>query len=343
MAPPNTLFIPEIARKHAQTAFLEVLTFFQEEIGVIDMIPDSSQGGNFFNIPRWGKLSSGFGRVDVAGTLTTTQTSKTMTNKNEIGVVVHESLLMEYFHATPLRAGETQEGFSAEIGRQIGIEAVKEIILNLYKISIASADSVADDHDHEPYVDTLTASNQVDMTATVIQAAKFLLGDQLATLKVAVCHSKQWNDLALSSISTSFNVPNVMGDVYRGGQFEMVLGTRFIVDDRMPTAAGPTTASPTKYQAIFLRPRQDHPQGLAPLVISFQQMLEIFEQHVLGLQSVKFQRQPHMAVGYGVRGKTWDTTNGGVNPTIANLATATNWDDAYADHKEHGIILLRSN
>lgn len=343
MAAPNSLFLPTISRLHAQTAYMEVMEFLSEEMGIIDIVPDSSAGGAYFHIPRWGKISGGFGRVDVTGTLTTSQTSKTFTHNDEIGVVVHDSLLMEYFSSTNPIAGQTSEQFSAEIGRNIGLQAAIRIKVKIYNMVLAASASVADDHEHDVYVDDTTSGNQVDMVATVIQAAKFLMGDHMQTLRVAVCHSKQWNDLALSSISTAFNVPNIMGDVYRDGQFREVLGTRFIIDDQIPTAAGPTTSSPTKHKAIFLRPKSDHEGGLAPIVLSFQRPLEIFDQHVLGAQAVKFQRQPEMAVGYGMRGKQWDTTNGGQNPSDATFNTSTNWDDAYDDHKEVGSVALISN
>lgn len=343
MADNVTGFIPTIAQPQAAATFLEILSVLGPEWGLIDFVPDANQGGQYLHIPKFGKLSGGFGRVDVFGTLTSSQTTKSMLFKDHIGVVRYKSLLQEYHGVTPPVSGLTSEQFSMEIGRQIGIEAAKTLIDDLYNAAIASADSVADDHDHEPYVDTGVASNQVDLIATVLQAGKFLLGDLMNDLDVGVTRSKSWNDMTLSSISSTFNVPNIMGDVYREGQFGRILGTNFIVDDRVPTAAGPTTNSPTKQQTLLFRSRFRHPEGLSPFVVSFQRPLEIFEQHVLGQQSIKFQRQPEIAYSVGVRGKAWDITNGGANPTDANFALSTNWDDAYDDHKEVGIILIRTN
>ncbi len=343
MADNVTAYLPVVAQRQAMATFLEILSVLDEFWGLIDFVPDSTQGGDFLHIPKFGKLSGGFGRVDALGTLSTTQTTKTSLFKDAVAVVRHKSLLVEYHLITAPRAGMTSEMFSMEIGRQIGIEAAKTLIDDMYNCAIACATSVVDDHHEDVYVDDSTVANQIDYIANILQDAKFLLGDLMNMIDVSVVRSKGWNDMTKSSISTTFNVPNIMGDVYREGQFGRVLGTDHIVDDRIPTAAGPTTASPTKQQTLLFRSKRKHPEGLAPFVISFQRPLEIWDQHVLGLQSVKFQRQPEMAYAIGMRGKTWDVPNGGANPTDANFNLSTNWDDAFDDHKEVGVILITHN
>ena len=281
--------------------------------------------------------------MDITGTLTDTQTAKTLTHKDEIAVVRHKSLLMEWFNASTERSNVSKEQFSAEVGRHIGIEAAKTLIVDLYNAAIASADSVATSHQHDVYVNDTDASDQVDFTPSGLATAKGLMGDLQTQMDSGVMRGAAFTDLTQASISTAFNVPNIMGDVYRNGQFREILGTRFIVDDQLPTTAGATTGSPDKFNTLLFRSRKNHPQNLAPLVVSFQRPLEIFEQHVLGQQSVKFQRQPEMAYAIGVRGKQWDIPNGGSNPSDSAFATATNWDDAFSDHKEVGVVLYNHN
>ena len=344
MAAPNLLFTPTIARPHAEAAFLEVMEFLRDDVGLIDFIPDSSNGGDFVHLPRHGKISSGFGRLDAIGAsdITTAQTAKTLTFKDEIAVVRHRGLLFEYFSTTPERAGETIESFSEEVGRQIGIEAAKDLILNLYQAADAAADAVTTSHLHTVYVNDTDSSDQVDFTASVLNTGKGLLGDLQTQLDWGVMRGKVFTDLTASSISTDFNVPNIMGDVYREGQFKELLGTRWIVDDQLPTAAGPTTGSPLKFRSLLFRSRRNHPLNLAPLVVSFQRPLIIYEQHVLGAQSVKFQRQPELSYAIGVRGMQWKESAGS-NPTDAAFTTAGNWDDAHSDHKEVGVVIVETN
>jgi len=97
MAPPNTLFIPEIANAHLNSAFFEIMDFLNQDLGVIDFVPGSERGGNFFEMPQIGQLSAGFERSDVAGTLTTDATATTTTNLNHRMVTLHRTLFHEYF------------------------------------------------------------------------------------------------------------------------------------------------------------------------------------------------------------------------------------------------------
>ncbi len=45
----------------------------------------------------------------------------------------------------------------------------------------------------------------------------------------------------------------------------------------------------------------------------------------------------------GTHGATYDSANGGANPTDAALATSTNWDSTVSSHKEVKIIKIVHN
>jgi hypothetical protein len=57
-------------------------------------------------------------------------------------------------------------------------------------------------------------------------------------------------------------------------------------------------------------------------------------QTVTGLENLVIRLQGEYAINVGLRGFTWDTTNGGINPTAAALATAGNWDQTAASIKD---------
>ena len=42
---------------------------------------------------------------------------------------------------------------------------------------------------------------------------------------------------------------------------------------------------------------------------------------------------------YAVKGAKWDISNGGSNPTAANLVLSTNWDSDGEDHREMPIVM----
>ena len=344
MAPPNTLFIPEVANAHAEAAYLEIMEFLDREMGLIDFLPVAARGGDYVQNPRFGQLSAGFERADVAGTLTTSATSTTTTNSNERMVVLHRTLYHPYSDSTSRRSGLMPEAYSREIGRQMAVKAAQQMLSDIYGAAHASAQPAALDHEHDVYVDTGVAANQVDLTPTVIEAAKFKMTDHMENLDVGVCHSKQWEDVRQDLITNDdFRVPNIVGDLIRGQLYRTVLGITFIVDDQIGTEAGPTGGSPTKFRALLLRSRNRNPLGVAPVMVSLQTPLTIWGQFTLGNQTRQNQLQAYMAYALGFRGSQWDSTNGGANPSNAALTTSTNWDESNDDDEQHGIVRVVTN
>lgn len=51
--------------------------------------------------------------------------------------------------------------------------------------------------------------------------------------------------------------------------------------------------------------------------------------------------QADYTFGVGVKGFSWDTTNGGSSPSDADLATGTNWDQAVSNIKDCAGVLIR--
>jgi len=344
MAPPNTLRIPEVANLHVNALFMEIMEFFDEKLGVINFQNPDGLGGDFEHRPRIGQISSGFERADIKGTLTTGATATTTTNTNEIMVALHRTLFHEYFPVTMDIAGLAAEQYGMELARQMAVKAAQRVLVDIYNANIGAATSLVGDHVHDVYVDTPTAGSQVDLTPTEVQSAKFLLADHQENIDIAVVNSKQWNDMRQDMITNDdFRVPNIVGDLIRGDLFRIVLGVLHMMDDQMPTAAGPTTVSPTRQQALYFRSRFKSPDGMAPVDIRWMRPLVIHQQHVLGGQSRREQLQAEVGFKLGIRGKGWDETNGGANPTDANLALSTNWDDALDDERQHGVILAITN
>lgn len=343
MAPPNTLFIPEIAQPHAMADYFEIMDFLSTA-GLIDFIPDAARGGNYVERPMVGQLSAGAERADVAGTLTTAASTTTTTNLNHRMVTLHRTLYHSYFISTPIRAGMTPEQYSAEIGRQIAIKFAQKLLSDVYGIAHASCQAAALDHEHDVYVDTTTAGSQVDYVPTTLLDGKFKMTDHMESLDWAVAHSKQFNDMRTDQITNADNVvPNIVGDLMRGTLFRNILGVNHIVDDQIGTETGPTTTSPTKYRALLLRSRAMNPAGAAPVTVSFQTPLRIDTQHVLSGQVRENELQGYAAWAIGIPGSQWDSTNGGANPTDAALITATNWDESNDDDEQHGIVRVVTN
>ena len=342
MAPPNTLFNREVANAHVEAAFLEILEFLRDGLGLIDFIPGSDLGGDFLENPRYGQLSAGFEFADVK-TPTGSAAATTTTATNERMVVLHRTLFHEFFEATTRTGSVGPDAYSAEIGRQIAIKAAIKLLADVYIVANTSAKAASLDHEEIAYNDTAVPGAQIDMTPQTLQGARFRMTDHMESLDIGVCHSKQWNDMIVDLISNDdFVVPNIVGDVIKGNLFRTVLGVTFIVDDQVPNGveSGDTESS---FRALLFRSRFRNPLNEAPIMVSFQRPLIIHEQHVLGLESRKDQLQAEMAYAIGARGSQWDSTNGGTNPSDATLATASNWDASNDDDEQHGVVTFKTN
>jgi hypothetical protein len=69
---------------------------------------------------------------------------------------------------------------------------------------------------------------------------------------------------------------------------------------------------------------------------------ELFFGQISGLESIVYRYQYEFAYNVGVKGFEWDVSNGGANPTDANLATSTNWDKVASDNKSLAGIHITS-
>lgn len=341
-----TLRTPEIAQAHAGNLFYQVMDFLTAA-GMLEYIPDASRGGSYIQRPHVGRLAGGVAEVTNVSSPTSSATVRSTTYKNESMVNVYRHKLTDWSISQPLIAGVDENFYAMDMGRQFAALFAQSLLVDLYRVGIASAKASGIAHSSSVFVDTATAGNQVDLTANVIQDAKYLLGDHMERIGIGVCHPKQWNDLRLEQITDSnFVVPNVVGDLLRGVLFVNILGVTWIIDQQMHTNYVDGTGNPsnaTLYNALMARSSSMDMHGMAPWSVSFQQALRIDTQHVLGEQVRRNQMQGFMAYGLGVRGSGWDVDNGGANPSLNNMGLATNWDAATDDTRRHGVIHIATN
>lgn len=62
-----------------------------------------------------------------------------------------------------------------------------------------------------------------------------------------------------------------------------------------------------------------------------------------GSQRIVTTMQADYDFGIGIKGYTWDTTNGGKSPTDADIGTGTNWDKVVTDNKHTAGVLTIVN
>lgn len=69
---------------------------------------------------------------------------------------------------------------------------------------------------------------------------------------------------------------------------------------------------------------------------------EVVTQDVTGQENLIVRVQGEYAQNIGLKGFSWDTINGGENPTNAALGTGTNWNTSYGDVKDRGGVVIRT-
>ena len=172
------------------------------------------------------------------------------------------------------------------------------------------------------------AVNDVSATAGITQAglnnahAKF--GDASQSLVAQIMQGTTWHKLIGQAIGNSTNL-FVAGNV----RVVDILGKVSIVTD---APALMQTGTPNKEIILGL-------VGGAALVHDNRDIISNV-QTVNGKERIETTIQTDYTFGLGLKGYTWDVTNGGKSPSNAALATGTNWDKTAASIKDTAGVAL---
>lgn len=173
-----------------------------------------------------------------------------------------------------------------------------------------------------------TATNDVSATAGITQAglnashAKF--GDSSQSLLAQVMQGTTYHKLigqALANAQQLFQAGNVL--------VVDILGKRTVVTD---APALMQTGTPNKEIILSLV------QGAA-LVHDGRDIITNVDT-TNGKERIETTIQVDYTFGLGLKGYTWDTTNGGKSPTDAEIATGTNWDKTATSIKHTAGVAL---
>jgi PKD repeat protein len=204
------------------------------------------------------------------------------------------------------------------IGAMVGQKKVQDYLNTALKAAVPAIKAVtANLHD---YSATGTPTHNVMVTGLS------KMGDQAARVKVWVMHSKSYFDLVGQALTDKIvNVADIV--IYNGTV--ATLGRPTIVTD---AAALLTTGTPNKYSILGLVDNA--------ITVSESETEEIESQIITGLENLVFRIQGEHSFTLGIKGFTWDVTNGGANPDDTAVATATNWDKvASADKDIAGVAI----
>jgi len=218
---------------------------------------------------------------------------------------------------------QNPEVAGAALGQQLAIDTMADM-LNVglgasYAALSAQSAVVYDATGNTSPEDTLSFSNLNN------GQAKF--GDQSSTIGAWVMHSKPMFDLYgknLTNASQLFNYGNV--NVIRDP-----FGKLLVMTDSQNLVI---TGSPNNYAVLGLVP--------GAVIIDQNNDYTANEEAKNGDENIIRTFQAEWSYNVGVRGFTWDKTNGGKSPNDAALLTSTNWDKYATSHKDLAGVVVKT-
>jgi len=300
-------------------AFVETLGQAIEEFragfgGAVNILTAESQGDyrreRFFDFP-----SGGYVRRDITD-VSTDLTPTAMTQDENIGVKLSRrygpySQTEDAFR----RIAEDPRLFSTLLGENYAKVRVQEML----NTSIGACAAAITTEGNNLYDYAATGANAtLDHTALV--RGKRKMGDAADRVKVWVTNSGAMEALEVEQLSAgSGNVADFQ--IYQGGTGTLGL-PMFVSDISYLTTSG----TPGEYHVLGLVDNAiEIVVDTLPIVAMDRKLLKANLEMIL---------QGEDDYVLGLKGFKWDTTNGGVNPTTANVVTGSNWDVNVASNKD---------
>jgi hypothetical protein len=250
-------------------------------------------------------------------TSTSTQTDGYIEDSQQVGVKVN--LKYKPFKMTNdafVKKGFTSQTFSTMLGAANSRRKMEYLVgaaTGILGNKLASVATLTND---------ISAESTNTLNADALAEALALFGDQASNIVCWVMHSKPYWNLVRAAIADK--IYEEAGLVVYGGS-PGTLGKPVIVTDAASYDAADSSGGYNKYWTMGLTRNA--------LVLDQSEPDYVVADVVTGEENIATRIQGEFAVNFKMRGATWDVTNGGSNPALATLFTATNWDNIWSDVK----------
>ena len=273
--------------------------------------------GDFFRESFYNALHSAQRRVDryaaqaAASATDLTQAQQSMVKvAGGFGPIRYEPSQMTWLNKP------TQEGI--EVAARMSVEALLADQLNT---SIAAA--VAAISNVAALTNDVSASAKI--THSALNSTDALFGDMSQSLVARVMTGLQYHTLIGENITNAKNL--FTSDTVR---IVDILGKAIVVTD---APALRVAGTPNKQKVLTLVAGGVRVSDSGDLITNIETKN--------GQTRIETTMQSDYTFGLGIKGFTWDETNGGKSPTDAELATGTNWDKVKTSVKEcAGVITI---
>lgn len=322
----NFTFEPAIAAEYAFAKMVEVLTLLARGTGIIDYVnmadlrSNLGEGGQFVNMPYFQTIGSLITRRDLDAT--TDPGDLDITGSKEVAVLLRRKAGPVKFTEDLFTRGLRKDTVEQAIGNQIGQKAAVEIRDALFRVATAAIESVdtpsADCHINSIYA---ASGTKKKLTINELNNTRMKLGDAYLQLTHAVVHSDVFADLFADGIA-NYKVDTVAGHMIVS-EVPQLCGLKIIVTDSSLLKVT-NAESYMKYKTLLF--------GQKALAVITAQDLRIDAERRLDFEAPYWRVLGNFDFAPHLKGMTW--TAAGANPIDDDLATASNWDEAYNDHRE---------
>lgn len=337
---PSDLYDPSIATAYMAATFFENLDIYRKFFGeaasapiVVNPYGLVASAGQFVNKPKFKRVNASGGmwvKRDVTSNGTLTPQSIIM--RNDLGVrCCLSSGNIGVNQSDFMRGGYTKETFSAEIGRQAGVDLLTNLISKAIAVVKATVQTMTSSlHTYSPYV---TSSTKALLTQTAILQGKATLGDAMQNFSggALIMRSDCFTDLGIFQAG---QLVQGLADLFAQTGSIATLGMNYALRDE----ANLKVTNGGSYKKFYTL-------GVGP------GGLEIDIGNVMAAdmwpnpQTVNFDFLTRFDVDILIYapGFAWDSANAGANPDTSDLLTAANWVPKYSDHREVKNWIIEHN
>lgn len=175
----------------------------------------------------------------------------------------------------------------------------------------------------------VTETSLGSISTNSLFSALAAMGDRASRVVCWVMHSKPYYDLVKSQASA--NITGVSN--FNVATATPVTANRpVVITDSASLIANLNSPDVNDYYTLGLT--------ADAVMVENSEEQEVVLQDVTGLENLSIRMQGEYAYNLSLKGFQWDVANGHANPNAAAVATGTNWDAAYASHKDRSGVCL---
>lgn len=238
-----------------------------------------------------------------------------LTQDNIVSVKLNRKIgPVEWSRSAFLKPGLSMDAFKIAAGEQAAADSLADMVNRGLGAAKAALVGQADN--------THTIAANGTMTTAALVSGLSKLGDQASRVRAFVMHSKPFFDLMQYQVNPANNGDLIANMIAVEGSAATLARPIIVTDSPTLLVAG----APDLYYTLALT------ENGVVCEETEEEYLRLDE--VTGLEQIVMRLQGEYAYNIGVKGFTWDVTNGGKNPADAAVITSTNWDKVYTSKKD---------